>query len=140
MNEGHASLLKVALLDEHAQLAGRKAFNREDIEAVREQCVFTTHTPVAAGPRLPLPVEMAMRVLGRNELIAMKDVFCFDNAWNMTYLALNLSHYVNGVAKRHGEVSRVMFAGYEIDAITNGVRVPTWTSPASQAFVRPLHP
>ena len=104
MNEGHASLLTVALLDEHAQLARRKAFNREDVEAVRGQCVFTTHTPVAAGHDR-LPVEMAMRVLGRNELIAMKDVFCFDNAWNMTYLALNLSHYVNGVAKRHGEVS-----------------------------------
>jgi starch phosphorylase len=88
---------------------------------------------VAAGHDR-LPVEMAMRVLGRNELIAMKDVFCFDNAWNMTYLALNLSHYVNGVAKRHGEVSRLMFAGYEIDAITNGVHVPTWTSPAFQAL------
>ena len=133
MNEGHASLLTVALLDEHAQLAGRKGFNREDVEAVRGQCVFTTHTPVAAGHDR-LPVEMAMRVLGRNELIAMKDVFCFDNAWNITYLALNLSHYVNGVAKRHGEVSRLMFAGYEIDAITNGVHVPTWTSPAFQAL------
>jgi len=39
----------------------------------------------------------------------------------MTYLALNVSHYVNGVAKRHGEISRLMFAGYNIDAITNGV-------------------
>ena len=58
----------------------------------------------------------------------------------MTYLALNLSHYVNGVAKRHGEVSRLMFASYEIDAITNGVHVPIWTSPAFQALVRPLHP
>jgi starch phosphorylase len=39
----------------------------------------------------------------------------------MTYLALNLSRYVNGVAKRHGEVSRNMFEGHKIDFITNGV-------------------
>ena len=52
----------------------------------------------------------------------------------MTYLALNLSHYVNGVAKKHGEVSRHMFAHYEIDAITNGVHAATWTSPPFQAL------
>jgi starch phosphorylase len=133
MNEGHASLLTVALLDEHAQSAGRKMFSGDDIEAVRRQCVFTTHTPVAAGHD-HFPTEMAMHVLGRDELMAMTDVFCCDNALNMTYLALNLSHYVNGVAKRHGEVSRLLFAGYAIDAITNGVHVPTWTSPAFQVL------
>ena len=128
MNEGHASLLTVALLDEQAQRAGRTVFNQEDIEAVRRQCVFTTHTPVAAGHDR-FPVAMAMQVLGRDEFMAMKEVFCCDDALNMTYLALNVSHYVNGVAKKHGEVSRLMFAGYAIDAITNGVHVPTWTSP-----------
>ena len=133
MNEGHASLLTVALLDEHAQRAGRTVFNQDDIEAVRRQCVFTTHTPVAAGHDR-FPVAMAMQVLGRDEFMAMKDVFCCDDALNMTYLALNVSHYVNGVAKKHGEVSRLMFAGYAIDAITNGVHVPTWTSPPFEAL------
>ena len=133
MNEGHASLLTVALLDEQAQRAGRTVFNQEDIEAVRRQCVFTTHTPVAAGHDR-FPVAMAMQVLGRDEFMAMKEVFCCDDALNMTYLALNVSHYVNGVAKKHGEVSRLMFAGYAIDAITNGVHVPTWTSPPFEAL------
>ncbi|HEU4678059.1 MAG TPA: alpha-glucan family phosphorylase, partial [Terrimicrobiaceae bacterium] len=133
MNEGHASLLTVALLDEQAHRAGRTTFNQEDIEAVRRQCVFTTHTPVAAGHDR-FPVDMVIRVLGRNGFMAMKDVFCCEDALNMTYLALNLSHYVNGVAKKHGEVSRLMFAGYAIDAITNGVHVPTWTSPPFQAL------
>ena len=49
MNEGHASLLGLELLEEEARKAGRSMFNHEDVEAVREQCVFTTHTPVAAG-------------------------------------------------------------------------------------------
>ncbi len=47
---------------------------------------------------------------------------------NMTLLALNLSRYVNGVAKKHAEVSRHLFAGYAIDAITNGVHAATWAS------------
>jgi glycogen phosphorylase len=48
----------------------------------------------------------------------------------MTCLALNLSNYVNGVAKRHQEISRKMFTGYEIHAITNGVHSYTWTGPS----------
>jgi starch phosphorylase len=52
----------------------------------------------------------------------------------MTYLALEASRYVNGVARRHGEVSRRMFGEYEIDSITNGVHVATWTAPPMQAL------
>ena len=54
--------------------------------------------------------------------------FTFENKLNMTRLALFFSHYVNGVAKKHGEVSRLMFPGYAIDSITNGVHTPTWVS------------
>jgi len=49
---------------------------------------------------------------------------------NMTYLALGLSTYVNGVAKLHGETSRQMFPQVPIEAITNGVHAATWASPA----------
>jgi starch phosphorylase len=131
MNEGHASLLTVALLDEHARRAGRTTFTPDDIELVREQCVFTTHTPVPAGHD-QFPIDMVTRVLGRAEIEAMHDVFCCEGSLNMTYLALNLSHYVNGVAKKHGEVSRHMFAEYRIDAITNGVHAATWAAPSFQ--------
>jgi starch phosphorylase len=131
MNEGHASLLTVALLDEEAQRAGHRTFTQDDIEHVREQCVFTTHTPVPAGHD-HFPIDMVTQVLGRAELEAMHDVFCCEGDLNMTYLALNLSHYVNGVAKKHGEVSRHMFAQYRIDAITNGVHAATWAAPSLQ--------
>jgi starch phosphorylase len=57
----------------------------------------------------------------------------------MTYLALRFSGYVNGVAMRHGEVSRGMFPKYAINAITNGVHAVTWTSePFRQLFDRSL--
>jgi glycogen phosphorylase len=127
MNEGHASLLTLELLDEEVKLCGRTHVTHDDVEAVRKKCVFTTHTPVAAGHD-KFPMELVNRVLGRLDVAEMKDVFCCDGLLNMTYLALNLSHYVNGVAKRHGEISRLMFAGYNIDAITNGVHGATWAA------------
>jgi starch phosphorylase len=131
MNEGHSSLLTFELLDEAARQDGRTSITHDDIEPVREKCVFTTHTPVPAGHD-QFPLDLVTRVLGRREIYDMKDVFCCEDRLNMTYLALNLSHYVNGVAKRHGEVSQLMFANYSIDAITNGVHVATWTAQSLQ--------
>ena len=137
MNEGHASLLTVELIDEEVKKAGRSAVTHEDIEAVREQCIFTTHTPVATGHD-QFPLELVGRVLDRHDLfVGLQDVFCCNGLLNMTYLALNLSHYINGVTKKHGEVSRLMFAGYIIDSITNGVHAATWTSePFHQLYDR----
>jgi starch phosphorylase len=116
MNEGHAALGTLELL---------KRF--KDIEKVREQCVFTTHTPVAAGHD-QFDLSFAKPMIGDilPEFV-IKEV-TFENKLNMTRLALFFSHYVNGVAKKHGEVSRLMFPGYSIDSITNGVHTPTWVS------------
>lgn len=128
MNEGHASLLALELLNEQAGKTGREPTRPEDIEAVREQCIFTTHTPVPAGHD-QFPIELIRRIIGpREEIFKIKDVFLYNNLFNMTYLALNMSRFVNGVAKKHGEVSQLMFEGYTIDAITNGVHAATWTT------------
>ncbi len=135
MNEGHASLLTLELLYELAKKAGRIKFTQEDVAAVRKLCVFTTHTPVPAGHD-KFSLEFVRRALGLgcDDLEAMKDVFCVGGVLNMTYLALSLSHYVNGVAKKHAEVSQQMFAEYRIDAVTNGVHPATWASPSFQAL------
>jgi starch phosphorylase len=152
MNEGHAALLTIELLQEAARAAGRELIRGADIETVRRSCIFTTHTPVAAGhDRFPLaqvenivsplgqlfdledPDALALvsRVLERGGSPASTSEVLHGDPWfNMTYLALNLSRYVNGVAKKHGEVSRSMFPGYPIEAITNGVHAGRWTSPA----------
>ncbi|NNM43307.1 MAG: alpha-glucan family phosphorylase [Chlamydiae bacterium] len=131
MNEGHASLLALELLDEAARQANKKVFTHEEVEIVKKQCIFTTHTPVVAGHD-KFPLDMVKKVLQREEIFDMKEVFCCEGVLNMTFLALNLSHYVNGVAKRHGEISRLMFAKYTIDSITNGVHAATWVSPSFQ--------
>jgi starch phosphorylase len=131
MNEGHSSLLVLELLDEEREKAGRSTILPEDIKAVRERCVFTTHTPVPAGHDR-FPMELVEKVLGRAEVTEMQDIFCCDGQLNLTYLALNLSRHINGVAKKHSEVSRLMFTTYEIDAITNGVHTGTWAAPPLQ--------
>jgi len=154
MNEGHAALLTMELLEEETKRAGRTAIKGEDIERVRSKCVFTTHTPVPAGHD-KFPAEYLSRLVpDQVRFIDVKDATSVDLVksilqveqtypdWkeaaqrgasvSMTYLALSLSNYVNGVAKLHGEVSRKMFPNVPIEAITNGVHAATWTSPAFQ--------
>ena len=123
MNEGHASLLTLELLDHYNNQ--QEKWSNSIIEKVKKLCIFTTHTPVPAGMdqfsyelvekvlRSPIPISLLKELGGKERL-------------NMTALALNLSHYINGVAKRHGDVSQEMFPGYHIDSITNGIHSATW--------------
>lgn len=115
MNEGHSSFLSMELLRKFDMDAGK----------VRELCVFTTHTPVEAGHD-KFNYDLVADVLQTVDLTMLKK-YGGEEMLNMTCLALNLSNYVNGVAKRHQEVSSKMFAGYEIHAVTNGVHSFTWT-------------
>ena len=154
MNEGHAALLSLELLGEEAQKAGRTSIRGEDIQRVREKCVFTTHTPVPAGhDRFPVEyltrvfpeqtnffdlsdasaADLVKRILQAEQTVSgLLDAARSGASVNMTQLALNLSTYVNGVAKQHGETSRQMFPEVPIHAITNGVHAGTWTCPAFQ--------
>ncbi|MFN3479458.1 MAG: alpha-glucan family phosphorylase [Thermodesulfovibrionales bacterium] len=128
MNEGHASLLAIELLKEFKKDIEEVWDERLvwDVEKVKDLCVFTTHTPVEAGHD-KFPYELVSKIMGDFiPLYVLQDLGGKDHL-NMTLLALNLSKYVNGVAKKHGEVSKNMFPGYEIHAITNGVHSFTWT-------------
>jgi len=137
LNEGHSALLILELLDEEARRNLREAIADSDKETVRNKCVFTTHTPVPAGHD-QFPIDLVKRVLGdRNDFFALDGVLYEGRILNMTGLALNFSRYVNGVARKHGEISRLMYAGYEIESITNGVHAATWVSePFRELFDR----
>lgn len=137
LNEGHAALLTLALLDEAAQQAGRQSVNQQDAKSVRSQCVFTTHTPVPAGHD-KFSLALAQRVIGnRDDFFGLEGVLHERDTLNMTHLALNLSRYVNGVACKHGEISQLMFADYVVHAITNGVHAATWVAaPFRELFDR----
>jgi len=152
MNEGHAALLALQLLDDEVEKGGRQSVQKEDIEKVRGKCVFTTHTPVPAGhDRFPMEyltrvfpaqtqfldlkdptsAELLKRVLQTEQHFSgLQEAARSGATLNMTQLALSLSTYVNGVAKQHGETSRQMFPEVPIEAITNGVHAASWTCPA----------
>lgn len=128
MNEGHASLLTLELLQRFKKDIEAVWDEREvwDIEKVKDLCVFTTHTPVEAGHD-KFSYELVKEVLGEMIPIEVLKELGGAGKLNMTLLAMNLSQYINGVAKKHGEVSKVLFPGYKIRAITNGVHTFTWT-------------
>jgi len=140
MNEGHSALLAWALLRRYAYPPEtlRRGESPYDFHRVRRLCVFTTHTPVESGHD-QFPYDMVERHLGDLvDLPTMKSLAGEDHL-NMTRLALNLSEYVNGVAKRHAETSRRLFPGYQVRAITNGVHPHTWTAdPFARLYDRHL--
>ncbi len=130
MNEGHAALLVPAALEARLDARGAAEPSGEEIQRQRRRFVFTTHTPVPAGhDRFDRGLMRAFLGERREKLVeALGGVR--DGLVNMTQLALRGSHYTNGVAMRHGEVSRLLFPGDKIHAITNGVHAVRWTSPA----------
>ncbi len=137
MNEGHSALLALALLEELREESSSAAPTEDEIEAIRRQCIFTTHTPVPAGHD-QFPKELARKVLGPQRAMLLEATqCCLDDTLNMTYLALRLSSYINGVAMRHGEISHTMFPQYPVRAITNGVHAVRWAAePFRQLFDR----
>ena len=142
VNEGHAALGVFELLAQAREAAGTgldAAWQR-----VREQVVFTTHTPVPAGNET-YPRDEVLAALGRiADLAGDREQFLAagridpantDQPSGMSALALRSSRRVNAVSRRHAEVARAMwqplFPGRAPDAVpithvTNGVHVPTW--------------
>jgi starch phosphorylase len=129
MNEGHSALLALELLRRYAYPVEdvRPGESPYDIPRVRELCSFTTHTPVeAAHDRFSY--DLVWHVLGDFIDLGILKHLAGDDNLNMTRLALNMSEYVNGVARRHAEVSRRMYPGYHVHAITNGVHPFIWSA------------
>ena len=129
LNEGHAALLALELTQRAAHAADDIGIDGAlfDLAQVRAQCNFTTHTPVQAGHD-QFSYDLVARILGDGPKLEELKRFGGRERLNMTRLALNLSDYVNGVAKKHAEVSRTMFPGYRVHAVTNGVHPYTWTA------------
>jgi len=129
MNEGHSALLPLELLRRYAYAPEelRPGESPYDVPRVRDLCCFTTHTPVEAGHDR-FDYRLVDRVMGTMVDTATLKKLAGEDDLNMTSLALNLSEYINGVAKRHAEISRAMFPGYRVHAVTNGVHPFFWAS------------
>ena len=85
----------------------------EDIEKIRNKVIFTTHTPVAAGHDF-FSYNLIDEVLDSNFVGTLRRIIG-GSGLSMTDLALKFSRYVNGVSRKHAQVSRSMFADDSID-------------------------
>ncbi|MFQ5865682.1 MAG: alpha-glucan family phosphorylase, partial [bacterium] len=122
LNEGHASLLALELIRE----SGYSSYDK-----VKQDCIFTTHTPVPAGHDV-FDFDLVKHVISPVYIDYLKDILDGENPVNLTTISLKLSRFVNGVSAKHAEVSRKMFNKPRIEAITNGVHSATWTSESFQ--------
>ena len=122
LNEGHAAFAAVELMRERWQNTGQW-----DLHPVRQSCVFTTHTPVPAGHD-QFDQRLVARLLCEPVPAAVLAALAGSERLNMTLLALNLSHYINGVARAHESVAESLFPGKDFAHVTNGVHSATWTA------------
>jgi starch phosphorylase len=148
LNEGHSAFLTLELARE--LIARQPGLTFAQAQAiVRQRCVFTTHTPIAAGndefdPALIMkcfgdayPQKLGLSVA---EFLALGRVSPADEmpVFGLTPLAIRMCRSTNGVSRKHGEVSRALWHGLwpelasaeavPITSVTNGVHVPTWIS------------
>jgi starch phosphorylase len=146
LNEGHSAFLTLELA---SQLIEREGLSfAEAALRVRERCVFTTHTPVAAGHD-----EFAQALIAKcfgnwsetalglsaTEFLALGRVNGdVDEGFGLTPLALRMCRSINGVSRKHGEVSRELWNRMwpsktndevPITSVTNGVHPSTWVAP-----------
>jgi len=135
MNEGHAALLGIGLLEERLGAASLDQATEDDVAAIAQRCVFTTHTPVPAGHD-QFGIDQMYAVLGDERGRTIERFgYLHNSLLNLTYLALRFSRYVNGVSMQHGKVSQEMYPEVRVHSITNGVHAATWISGPLQALL-----
>ena len=125
INEGHGALVFPELV---LEAAASSSSNPWEVLWGNARCVFTTHTPIAAGHDA-FPLDLAERVIGAERLHILQELGCSEDSLHLTLVALQLCGYVNAVAKSHRSVTSAMFPEYAIDSITNGVHSATWSAP-----------
>ena len=142
-NEGHAAMIG---LERMADLILDKGLKyTEAKEVVRASTLFTTHTPVPAGHDA-FYQDMFKHYMywyperigiSWDEFVNLGKANTFEDHFNMSYLACNMSQGINGVSMLHGEVSKdvlsPLYDGYlpeelEVGYVTNGVHYATWSA------------
>ena len=118
LNEGHASLLALELIRE----SGYGSYDK-----IKKECIFTTHTPVPAGHDV-FDFELVKQVMRPVYLDHLREILGGENPVNLTTISLKLSEFINGVSRKHAEVSRNMFRDPKIHSITNGIHSASWTA------------
>lgn len=134
INEGHAAMSNL----ERAAIEVESGMSLEDARtALREQTLFTLHTPVPAGNET-FDRSIAEKYLGpwagrleisTDELMGLAQAHEGNATFDLGALAIRFASIVNGVSEKHGEVSTESWdhlIGGPAASVTNGVHTPTW--------------
>ncbi len=152
MNEGHVAFLALELIRE--KVSSGCPFE-EALTRTRDECVFTTHTPVEAGHDRFSP-ELMQYALQRiqpqvtpsfNDLMALGRVNPDDKQepFCMTVLGLKTTRAANAVSELHGQVTRKMWQvlypekcveDVPIGHVTNGIHLMGWMKGPVRRFWR----
>ncbi|MDP2336426.1 MAG: alpha-glucan family phosphorylase [Bacteroidota bacterium] len=142
-NEGHAAMIGMERIVD--LVSGKGLLYAEAKEVVRASTLFTTHTPVPAGHD-SFHQDMFKRYMDKypekagiswDEFCSLGKANAYEDHFNMSYLACNLSQGINGVSMLHGDVSKEvlspLYKGFlpeelEVGYVTNGVHYSTWTA------------
>jgi starch phosphorylase len=147
LNEGHSAFLTVELA--HDLIQSQRLSFADAAALVKQRCVFTTHTPVAAGNdefdaslvKTAFGEDYVRDLgLGFDEFLGLGRVNAVNNEerFGLTPLAIRMCRSTNGVSRKHGEVSRALWqkiwpgkqlSEIPITHVTNGVHAPTWIAP-----------
>lgn len=144
LNEGHAAFLVLELMRE---LVAQGMIFEQAMQQVRQQVIFTTHTPVPSAsdafsaaliekyfwrywPQLGIGHDRFMNLARRDQN--------WGSTFSTTALALNCSGQCNAVSRLHSHVVRGMWQwlypnknrdDVPITAITNGIHTASWLAP-----------
>jgi len=118
LNEAHGISAAFYLLNKYKSLA-----------KVKEQLVFTTHTPEEAGnEKHDIYLCYKMSYFCGLSLDEVRRITCLkDDQFNHSLVALRFARKANGVSALHGDVSREMWSHYEgICPIINITNAQNW--------------
>jgi starch phosphorylase len=116
LNESHAAFATIELL--------RDLGNAEE---TRRRCVFTTHTPIAAGNDV-FPLGSVESALRKYDWVVWKEE-SVDGAISLSKLASKYSGVTNAVSLKHSFVSERVMGHNHITYVTNGVYHRRWIHP-----------
>jgi glycogen phosphorylase len=135
MNEGHAAFLGLELLADKL----RSGSFESALDQTQHRVVYTNHTVVPAGNDV-FPRDLVVKYvgpyaetngIGRDRLINLA-ASGHDSGFSMAVLAFHMSGKANAVSRLHAQIIPREWPGFQVEAVTNGVHIPTWVGPAVQ--------
>ena len=133
LNEGHSSFMVFELIRQ--EIKKTKCSIKEAMDKIKKKVVFTNHTLIEAGLEKFSygSVEGMLHTFAKEFGTDIKDLMSVGtekeaSLFSMTKMALNLSHKVNAVSKLHEEKAALLWPGYNLHAVTNGIYLPRWDS------------